>query len=46
LFQRRVRSGFVLFRFHWSKEEEDDSCRHLLRWLYRKKLATCAFLLV
>jgi hypothetical protein len=46
LFQRTVRSGFVLFRFHWSKKEEDDSYRHLLRWLCRKKLATCAFLLV
>jgi len=46
LFEHKVRSGFVLLRFHWSKEEEDDSCRRLLRWLCLKKLATCAFLLV
>jgi len=39
--------GLVLFFLgSWSKEEEDDSCRHLLRWFCRKKLATCAFLLV
>jgi hypothetical protein len=33
LFRRKVVSGFVLLWFHYSKEEEDDNFRHLLRWL-------------
>ncbi len=26
LFQHKVSSGFVLFRFHCNKEEEDENC--------------------
>ncbi len=43
LFKCKVVFGFVLLRFHCSKEEGDGSCRLLLRWLCCKKLVTYAF---